>query len=89
MELTVGYLKKVLELVDDDVVLANLEYGNNEFEAFNQVKRLILLKDISHKGREWGGKMYLTINGMGSHFTKEGDQRHFTVIRHFDDETFN
>lgn len=88
MELTVGYLKKVLENVDDDVVIAHLgECSNQSFEPFTGVKRLLLLKDNGKKGG-WGGRTFLTINSMGTHFTGNGEQASFTTIKYFDDETF-
>lgn len=85
MELTVGYLKKVLERLDDNVILAHLDYSNRAFKPQLSVKRLLLLEDKDKDGRK-----YLTINGMGSHFTGEGDQNFlkFTGI-YFDEDTFN
>lgn len=88
MELTVGYLKKVLEKLDDDVILATLVHGNNKFEPFNYEKRLLVLKD-TNIDKQWEGKTYLTINGMGSNFSKTGEQQHldFTGVW-FDENTF-
>jgi hypothetical protein len=88
MELTVGYLKKVLEKLDDDAILAHLDYSNKDFKPQFCIKRLLVVKDESeHKG--WGGHTFLVINGMGSHFTGEGEQKglKFTGV-YFDDETF-
>lgn len=88
MELTVGYLKKVLEKLDDNVVLANLGMSNKDFEPFLFEKRLLVLQDISET-KQWGGRTFLTINGMGSHFTGNGLQKElrFTGV-YFDAETF-
>lgn len=74
MQLTVGYLKKVLAQLDDDIVLAHLGTGNNKFDPFMFEKRLLVLKDESET-KEWGGKTFLAINGQGSHFTGEGEQQ--------------
>ena len=71
MVLTVKKLKEILSDLDDDVILADLGMGNNNFNPFNYEKRLLLLKS----NFEWGNKTYLTINGMGSHFTGEGQQK--------------
>lgn len=88
MELTVGYLKKVLEQLDDNIVLAHLDYSNRAFKPQLGVKRLLVLKDESER-KEWGGKTFLVINGMGSHFTGEGEQAplKFTGV-YFDEDTF-
>jgi hypothetical protein len=83
MELTVGALKKILESVDDDVILADLEYGNTTFRPFNNVKRLLLLK----ANGDWDNKTYLVINGQGSHFTREGEQKSLTYLKKYWDET--
>lgn len=84
MELTVGYLKKVLERLDDDVILAHLDYSNRAFKPQLAVKRLLLLEDKDKDGRK-----YLTINGMGSHFTGQGEQDFlkFTGV-YFDEDSF-
>lgn len=88
MELTVGYLKKVLEKLEDDVILATLVHGNNKFEPFNYEKRLLVLKDTSID-KQWGGHTFLAINGMGSNFSGEGEQKHLEYIGvFFDDNTF-
>lgn len=80
MELTVGILRKVIQDLPDDVILATLEIGNDKFQAFTHLKRLILLKDIT-KNQE-----YLTINQMGSHFTGEGEQKDLSYTgNHWDD----
>ncbi len=68
MELTVGFLKKVIAELDDDVVLAQLKF-NDDFDGVVSVKRLLLLEAIDDN---WGkGKKFLTINEMGSHFTEK------------------
>lgn len=88
MELTVGYLKKVLEKLDDDVVIAHLgECSNDSFEPFTGVKRLLLLQDKGEK-YGWDGKTFLTVNKMGTHFTGKGKQKSFKEIDYFDDRTF-
>lgn len=70
MELTVGKLKEILNEVDDNVILATLDRGNDDFRTYSMVKRLLVLKC-----KESGVK-YLTINPLGSHFTGKGDQSH-------------
>lgn len=88
MKLTVGYLKKVLAELPDDVVLADLGIGNDDFGTYSNVKRLLVLRDKT-ENKEWGGQTFLTINSMGSHFTGEGDQRFLEYTgKHFNDETF-
>lgn len=72
MELTVGQLKEALIGLDDNVVIADLGYGNSKFRPFVSVKRLLLLEDNT-------GKQYLTINGLGSHFTATGEQSHLSL----------
>ncbi len=69
MELTIGNLKKIMADLPDETLLATLEVGNDRFRPFSYVKRLLLLRCME------SGKEYLTINGMGSHFTQEGDQK--------------
>ena len=84
MQLTVGNLKKIFAEVDDDVVLAHLEFGNNKFSPFTQVKRVLLMKADSN----WLDKTYLVINEMGSHFTGEGEQKGVTYVgKHWDENT--
>ena len=75
MVVTVGILKSILNEIADDVILAHLEYGNDRFHAYVNVKRLLLLKDLD-------GQKYLTINGQGSHFTGEGEQFHLKYDGH-------
>lgn len=88
MDLTVGNLKKILAGLDDNVVLATLEYGNENFHTFTSIKRLLVLKDIS-KRKEWGGQTYLTINCMGSHFTGKGNQVGLEYQQlYFDEDSF-
>jgi len=70
MELTIGVLKKIIQDLPDDVILADLGIGNDRFHPFISLKRLLLLKDMKE------GQQYLTINSMGSHFTQEGEQSH-------------
>lgn len=67
MQLTVGILKQVIKDLPDNVILASLRIGNDEFDPFLSVKRLIILQDKQ-------GNEYLTINEMGSHFTGKGNQ---------------
>lgn len=85
MELTVGYLKKILSQLDDDVIIADMEYGNRNFKPHSGIKRLLLLKDES-ENKNWGGETYLTINGMGSHFTGEKEQKGLVIKDHFDED---
>jgi hypothetical protein len=73
MELTVRQLKQLLEGIDDKVIVADLGIGNDRFRPFVSVKRLLLLQDTS-------GQQYLTINGMGSHFTGNGQQSRLTLV---------
>lgn len=89
MELTVGYLKKVLKNLPDNVVIAHLgECSNRSFEPFTGVKRLLVVKDET-ESKEWGGRTFLVINVMGTHFTKEGEQKYLTPTGvHFDRDTF-
>lgn len=89
MELTVGYLKKVLEKLGDDVVIAHLgECSNDSFEPFTGVKRLLLLQDKGEKNG-WGGRTFLAVNKMGTHFTGKGEQKSLKEIDYFDDRTFS
>lgn len=88
MELTVGYLRKVIEKLEDDVVIAHLgECSNDSFEPFTGIKRLLLLQDDGKKGG-WNGKTFLAVNSMGTHFTRKGQQASLIEIDHFDDRTF-
>ena len=74
MDLTVGFLKKVLSELDEDIIIADLGIGNNDFSAFRNVKRLIVLKDVS-PNKNLGGNTYLTINSLGSHFSGLGHKQ--------------
>ena len=78
MNLNVKTLKIILNELDDDVLLADLMIGNDDFRPFTMLKRLLLL--------ESNGKKYLTINKMGSHFTGEGNQSHLKYAGKFWDE---
>lgn len=80
MKLTVATLRSILNEIDDDVVLATLDYGNGDFKTFSWIKRLLLLTDKT------SGKQYLTINGMGSHFTGKGEQSHLKYAERYWDE---
>jgi hypothetical protein len=79
MELTVRKLKEIINDLDDDVILATLQMGNDDFKPFSNVKRVLMLKDVS-----WGGSVYLTINSMGSHFTATGKQEGLKIIKTFE-----
>lgn len=85
MKLTVGYLKQILQHLDDDVIIADLKYGNDDFKPFSGIKRLLLLKDES-EDKGWGGETFLTINCMGSHFSGEGRQEGLVFKDHFDED---
>ena len=76
MELSVKRLKEIIEELDEDVILATLRIGNDDFGTFKNAKRLLLLE------RE--GKKYLTINAMGSHFTGEGFQKGLSIVKYWD-----
>ena len=69
MILTIGKLKEIIKDLNDDIVLADLEIGNDDFEKMTGIKRLILLEEKDT------GKQFLTINRMGSHFTGRGNQK--------------
>lgn len=82
MELTVGLIKQIIKDLPDDVVLADLGYGNTKFNPFNNLKRILLLKADG----DWENKTYLTINGMGSHFSGEGEQKSLNFTgKHWDE----
>ena len=66
MILTVGKLRKIIENLDNDIILGDLKLGNRNFEPFDNLKRMILLSTEDHK--------FLVINSQGSHFTGEGNQ---------------
>ena len=84
MELTVGVFKKILDSVDDNVVLGTLSIGNDSFHPFQSVKRLLVLNGDDG----WENKTFLVINDMGSHFSGEGGQKGLTYAkRHFDENT--
>ncbi|TXI11482.1 MAG: hypothetical protein E6Q68_06060 [Polynucleobacter sp.] len=72
MELTVGFLKRAINGLDDNIVVGQL-IGNSGFKSFSSVKRLIVLRDDS-KNKDLGGKTFLVINDQGSHFFKQGGQ---------------
>ena len=90
MEITIGYLKKVIAEIEksvpnsDDIILADLEYGNDNFNPFQNAKRLLLLKG----GKGWSNQTFLTHNGMGSHFTNKGEQSDLKYIAYFDEDEF-
>ena len=73
MELTVGFFKKVLSEIDDDVIIADLGIGNNKFSPLVNIKRLLLVKDVSFN-KNFGGHTYLAINSLGSNFSGKGNQ---------------
>lgn len=82
MTLTLGVLKAIIQGLDDDIILADLGFGNANFKTFTGVKRVILLENKENKQK------YLTINSMGSHFTGSGDQEHLKYAGiSFDDLT--
>jgi hypothetical protein len=83
MELTIGVLRQIIADLPDDVVLSTLEYGNANFKPFTGVKRVLLLRS----DKQWGNKTYLSVNGMGSHFTGEGWQKGLFYERHWDETT--
>lgn len=84
MELTVGDLRKIIADLPDDVILAHLGYGNSSFSPFLTIKRLLLLKG----DHTWGDRTFLTINGMGSHFTENGEHKHLSWTgKHWDEDT--
>ena len=88
MELTVGYLKKVLSQLDDNVVIADLEIGNDKFSPFLNLKRLLVVKDVS-ENKNLGGHTYLVINSLGSHFSGCDEQKNLEYQGiFFDDESF-
>ena len=89
MELTVGYLKKVLKDLPDNMTIAHLgECSNQSFEPFTGVKRLIVVEDRT-KEKSWGGRSFLVINKMGTHWTQKGKQEPLTATgKYFDDRTF-
>lgn len=80
MELTVGILKKIIEDLPDDTIVADLGIGNDKFHPFFCLKRLLLLKNMAD------GKTFLTINQMGSHFTQKGEQAHLIYTSRYWDE---
>lgn len=90
MEITIGYLKRVISELEksvpnsDNIILADLRYGNDDFKPFQNAKRLLLLKG----GNGWGNKTYLAHNGMGSHFSNKGKQTDMKYIGYFDNEEF-
>ena len=90
MEITIGYLKRVFAEIEksvpnsDNIILADLRYGNDDFKPFQNAKRLLLLKG----GNGWRNKTYLTHNGMGSHFSNKGKQADMKYIGYFDNEEF-
>jgi len=84
MELTIGALRKIIEGLPDDTILADLGIGNDKFNPFVSVKRLLLLKDTRD------GQEYLTINSMGSHFSQNGEHKGLIYLsRYWDDETLD
>ena len=80
MELTIGKLKQIIKDLPDDVILADLGYGNDRFHRFCNLKRLLLLLDTED------GQRYLTINSMGSHFNGTGEQSHLVYQNIYWDE---
>lgn len=82
MELTIGVLKKIIHGLPDETILATLGIGNDKFDPFISLKRLLLLQDMRD------GQQFLTINQMGSHFTQSGEQRHLIYLsQHWDEYT--
>ena len=69
MELTIGKLREIIKELPDEVIMADLDHGNNSFTPHLGIKRVLLLKDSS-------GKQYLTINRMGAHFTESNDLKY-------------
>ncbi len=89
MDLTVGKLREILkdESLTDDMILATLKFGGQNFDTFTDVKRLLVLKDES-SNKNWDGKTYLAINQQGSHFTGNGSQFGLKFTgKHFDELT--
>jgi hypothetical protein len=88
MELTVRFLKKVLKDLDDDIILGDLRWFNDEFKPFNNIKRLLVLEREATSREQDKGQKYLVINNQGSHFTGTGDQEglKYTGV-HFDENT--
>ena len=90
MEITIGYLKKVFSEIEksvpnsNDIIIADLETGNNNFNPFQNAKSLLLLKG----GNGWRNKIYLAHNGLGSHFTNKGEQSDLKCIAYFQENEF-
>lgn len=73
MEITIGKLKEIIKGLDDNIIVADLGYGNQNFKPFVSVKRMLLLEDSS-------GQKYITINALGSHFTAKGNQQGLSIV---------
>ena len=90
MEITIGYLKKVISEIEkccpnsDDIILADLSFSNEDFKPFMNAKRLLLLKGSNG----WENRTFLAHNGMGSHFTQKGKQSELKYIGYFDEDNF-
>lgn len=73
MEVTVAQLKELLKGIPDDAILADLDFGNQNFRTF-KVKRFFLLEKLA------SGEKFLTINSMGSHFHGMGNQSGLRIV---------
>jgi hypothetical protein len=47
MKLTVGQLKEILEGLEDDMILADLQSGNNKFRSFQRSELYYIGKSFS------------------------------------------
>lgn len=80
MELTIGVLKEIIKDLPDETILTSLGIGNDKFNPFTSLKRLLLLRHMED------GREYLTINSMGSHFTQEGEQKKLIYLSKYWDK---
>lgn len=75
MDLNVGTIREIIKHLPDDVLLATLELGNDSFDAFTGLKRVMLMEDKTGAVGYGIGKRFMVINKMGSHFSGEGEQK--------------
>lgn len=73
MKVTVAQLKEILKDIPEDAILADLKFGNQNFQV-PDIKRFLLLEKAAT------GEKFLTINGQGSNFHGMGAQSGFRIL---------
>jgi hypothetical protein len=75
MDFTIGDLKKIIDQMPDEAIIAGLNFGD-KIMRFDYLKRILLLDD----GKE---KMIL-FNAQGTHYFDLVEKEGYKVVNHWD-----